>query len=331
MAKLYVSITVDWEGEHFRDLGDLHETRASIQHSLGARTPLTHYICPSYWLEPHASIDPARAIRSAVTKGDELALHVHCWRALVEFAGVRVRNDVDWNNDGTGHGVPLGVYEGNARAILAAARKLLQSKLGATVWGFRCGGAMTCDGVFEALMALGFRYDCSALPPVIMSRGYRPGGRRGNLRDTLGCRNAIAGYQVDLWGDKPMRAVERANALNLEATGGRAIVPTTRPYVVRSGERSILEMPVNGGLSDYASAEYMTKTFDELLELARLGDAPMFFNIGCHQEGAGRWKKPLMDFCHRRRRELSSEAVVLTTVAKAAKVAARSQHLGEAA
>ena len=40
-SKLYVSITVDWEGEHFRDLGDLHATRAAIQTSLGARVPFT--------------------------------------------------------------------------------------------------------------------------------------------------------------------------------------------------------------------------------------------------------------------------------------------------
>ncbi|NVB41445.1 hypothetical protein G6O69_26640 [Pseudenhygromyxa sp. WMMC2535] len=321
-SKLYVSITIDWEGEHFRDLADLQTTRATIQASLGAPAPFTHYICPTYWLSPRSRLDPAQAIRSLVSKGDELALHVHCWRSLVELAGVRFLSEPDWNGDGTGHGVPLGAYQDDARAIIACARALLQRKLGATVWGFRCGGAMTSDGVYAALIALGFRYDSSAAPPVMVSRGFRP-GHRGNLRDTMGCRNELASYQVDLWGDRPMTAPERANSLSLRSTGGQAITPMTQPYAVHSGARSILEMPLNGGISDYASAGFMTKTFDALLERVHEGAGPMFLNIGCHQEGAGRWKKPLMDSCHGRRRALTSEAVVLTTVAKAARVADR--------
>jgi len=82
-------------------------------------------------------------------------------------------------------------------------------------------------------------------------------------------------------------------------------------------------MPINGGLSDYASAGYMTETFDALLERACEGAGPVFLNIGCHQEGAGRWKKPLIDFCHGRRCELGSANVVFTTVTRAARIAAR--------
>ncbi|MEZ4453492.1 MAG: hypothetical protein R3B09_28790 [Nannocystaceae bacterium] len=125
-SKLVVSITVDWEGEHLRDLGDLQATRAAIERSLGAGVPFTHYICPTYWLGAQLPPDPARAIRSVVRKGDELALHVHGWRALVEGAGVRFLSEPDWNGDGTGHGVPLGVYRGDVGAILASARDLLQ-------------------------------------------------------------------------------------------------------------------------------------------------------------------------------------------------------------
>ncbi len=325
MAALYVSITVDWEGEHFRTLDDLQATRAAIEASLGARVPVTHYICPTYWLHSRAGTDPARIIRSVIPKGDEIGLHVHCWRELIDFAGLRFLPSPDWNNDGTGHGVPLGAYGADARKILQCARRLLQTKLGATVHGFRCGGAMTSDSVFEALMALGFRYDCSAFPPEVISRGFRS-GRRGNLRDTTGARNELAGYLVDLWGDEPISSGERANTLNLRATGGRAITPMTQPYVVRSGDASILEMPGNGGISDYASASYMAKTFDALFGLAQSRAEPVCFNIGCHQEGAGRWKKPLMDFFHDRRRELASEGVVVMTVAKAAREILRARR-----
>lgn len=208
-SKLYVSITVDWEGGTSAISLNIQATRAAIQASLGAEVPFTHYICPTYWLGSRAGVDPTPALHTVVTKGDELALHVHCWRELVELAGVRFLSDPDWNGDGTGHGVPLGAYGGDASAIIACARSLVQSKLSATVWGFRCGGAMTSDCVYEALMVLGFRYDCSAAPPVIVSRGFRP-GHRGNLRDTMGCQNEIANYQVDLWGDRLMTAPEQA-------------------------------------------------------------------------------------------------------------------------
>ncbi len=325
MATLFVSVTVDWEGEHLRSLDDLQATRAAIRASLGAHVPFTHFICPTYWLHARAGTDPARVIRRVIPKGDEIALHVHCWRELVKFAGLRFLAYPDWNGDGTGHGVPLGAYGAGAQTILACARELLQTKLGVTVHGFRCGGAMTSDCVFEALMALGFRYDCSAFPPAVISRGFRP-GRRGDLRDTTGARNELAGYLVDLWGERAITSGERANALNLRATQGRAITPMTQPYVVRSQDASILEMPGNGGISDYASARYMVKTFDALLALARSREQPVFLNVGCHQEGAGRWKKPLMDFFHDRRRELTRDGVIVTTVAKAARAKLRADR-----
>lgn len=320
MSTLHVSIVVDWEGEHLRDLDDLTTTRSTIEASLGAALPFTHFICPTYWLHPIRCTDPAKLIRGHIRKGDEIALHVHCWTALVELAEQPILTTPDWNDDGTGHGVPLGAYGAGAQAIIACARKLLETKLGATVRGFRCGGAMTSDCVYEALLALGFAYDCSAFPPVVVSQGFGP-GRRGNLRDTSGARTEIAGLLVDLWGDKPMAAVERANSLTLRATGGQPITPLTQPYLVESAGRTLIEMPGNGGISDYADAGYMTKTFDALLELAATRKEPLFFNIGCHQESAGRWKKPLMDFCRARRRELASNAVVISTVAKAARVA----------
>jgi len=324
MAKLYVSIAVDWEGEHFRDLGDLHAAREAIQTSLGTTVPFTHFICPTYWLHPQRPRCPTQAIRSALRKGDEVGLHVHCWEALVHAAGVKFLSSPDWNNDGSGHGVPLGAYGREAQVILACARDLVQRQLGATVHGFRCGGAMTSDSVYEALLALGFRYDCSAFPPEVVSRGFGPTSR-GNLRDTFGARNEIAAYLVDLWGHAPVRRPECANRLSLGANGG-GVTPLTQPYWVCAEGSRLLEMPGNGAISDYASAAYMSKTFGALLSRAQTSTTPLFFNIGCHQEGAGRWKRPLIDFCHERRRELASEAVVLTTVAKAAKVVRRMSY-----
>lgn len=321
MAKLHVSIVVDWEGEHFRNVGDLRATREAIQTSLGAHVPFTHFICPTYWLEAQPAVDPSSAIRAVLTRGDETALHVHCWAALVRAAEVPFRATPDWNHDGTGHGVPLGAYGDDVPAIVRTARELLQRKLGVTVHGFRCGGALTCDAVYEALMALGFRYDCSAFPPAVVSRGFGPNAR-GNLRDTYGTRTALAGFLVDLWGSKPVASPQCSNRLTLRANRG-PITPTTQPYWVRSNERRILEMPGNGGISDYASADSMRAAFDTLLAQARASPHPLFFNIGCHQEGAGRWKRPLSDFCHERRAELGSDAVVMTTVARASKTARR--------
>lgn len=88
-------------------------------------------------------------------------------------------------------------------------------------------------------------------------------------------------------------------------------------------------MPINGGCrTTPENAGYMTETFDALLERACEGAGPVFLNIGCHREGAGRWKKPLIDFCHGRRCELRSANVVFTTVTKAARIAARGPEDG---
>ena len=322
MAKLFVSIVVDWEGEHFRNLQDLLATRRAIQNSLGSRVPFTHFICPTYWLPESQVASPTKAIRSVVTKGDEIALHVHAWQSLVEHAGLTFVAEPDWNLDGSGHGVPLGVYGPKVHHIIATARTLLQNQMSATVHGFRCGGAMTDDAVFEALMALGFRYDCSAFPPEVVSQGFGKTSR-GNLRDCTGARNEIASYLVDLWGYTLRREGMLANSMSHRANAGRGIHPWTQPYRVKSQASSLVEMPGCGGISDYAGVGFMNRTFDRLLQEAREGSTPKFFNIGCHQEGAGRWKKPLMDFCHGRRAALRSEDVVITTVAKASRVAHR--------
>ncbi|MEZ4453491.1 MAG: hypothetical protein R3B09_28785 [Nannocystaceae bacterium] len=54
-------------------------------------------------------------------------------------------------------------------------------------------------------------------------------------------------------------------------------------------------MPINGGISDYASAGYMAETFDAA-RARRAGAAPMFLEHRLSSRGRGRWKKPLMDF-----------------------------------
>lgn len=265
---------------------------------------------------------PERELRSAVGKGDEIALHVHCWRELIADCELEFQATPGWNGDGTGHGVPFGGYGEHVAHIVGRTRTLLERKLSATVHGFRCGGAMTSDGGFDALMKHGLRHDCSAFSPEIVSRGFSR-YTRGNLRDCGGARNQIAHMLVDLWGYVPVDAPERANRRSLQGNGGCGIGPLTQPYLVRARERSIIEMPQGGGISDYACAGHMLRTFRALLHRVRRHGCTQHFILGCHQEGAGRWKKALMEFCRAARNELNRPEIQFTTVAKSAKIAAK--------
>ena len=193
--KLYISVTVDWEGRRFdeettpylkQNLEGLVLLREEIK-KLGFDIPWTHFITPNYWL--NGTADPTKVLentRAIDWKKDEIGLHVHSWYELVIHAQVDplVKTPTWGDKDGfgfddTGHGVPLGAYSpANIIKIIASAKTLLEARLPQprTVKGFRCGGWMANDAVLTALMQAGFFYDCSAVPPDVFSQGFSKDG-----------------------------------------------------------------------------------------------------------------------------------------------------------
>ncbi|MCK9394643.1 MAG: hypothetical protein M0Q44_03545 [Methylobacter sp.] len=340
---LYISVTVDWEGRTFdkdgppyyaENLEGLVLLREKIK-ALGFDIPWTHYITPNYWLNGTADPTTVLANTKAIDWGkDEIGLHVHCWYDLVQNAQVDplVENPTFGNmdifgNDTSGHGVPLGAYStANIIKIVTKAKTLLEQKLPhpLTVKGFRCGGWMSNDGVLTALMQSDFFYDCSAVPPVVFSQGFSTVSL-GNKKDTVGDNNSITDFILSLWGYIPQDNGIYQNTLSLKWNNRQAILPTTQPYKIFANSRSVIEMPNNGGLSDYTSEAYMTAALGDALKLADTSDEPVFLNIGCHQEGPFRYKNSLFEFFDNNKAQLldlkDQEKIIFSTVYEASRAA----------
>ena len=106
---------------------------------------------------------------------------------------------------------------------------------------------------------------------------------------------------------------------------GQAILRTTQPYKIFADGRGIIEMPNNGGLSDYTSAAYMTDALRQALILAETAKEPVFLNIGCHQEGNIKYKDNLYSFFKDNKDRLltlmKQNKVVFSTVLEASQFA----------
>jgi len=313
-STIYISVTVDWEGRTFdkdgppycaENLEGLESLRKAIV-ELGFVVPWTHYITPNYWL--NGTDDPTSVLGATTAidwAKDEIGLHVHCWYDLVANASVGTLitqptfgSKDGFGNDITGHGVPLGAYSvPDIVKIIASAKELLEAKLPHphTVKGFRCGGWMSDDDVLHGLMQAGFAYDCSAVPPEVFSQGFSKASL-GDKRDTVGDKNSITDFVVGLWGYLPEDSGVCKNSLSLKWNRNEAILSTTQPYKIFLNSSSIIEMPNNGGLSDYTSEAYMTAALDAAILLAGTSDEPIFLNVGCHQEGSVGYKESLLNF-----------------------------------
>ena len=321
-ATIYISLTVDWEGRIFEketspypseNLEGLESLRQAIE-KLGFDVPWTHFITPNYWLngtdDPTAVLGSTSAINWAK---DEIGLHVHCWYDLVTSAVVDplLRQPTfgsvnGFGDDTTGHGVPLGAYSvPDIVKIVTSSKNLLEAKLPHpfVVKGFRCGGWMSDDDVLQALMQTGFAYDCSAVPPEIFSHDFSKSSL-GDKRDTVGDENSITDFVVDLWGYIPQDAGVVKNSLSLKWNRTEAILPVTQPYKIFQDSSSIIEMPNNGGLSDYTSEAYMSAAFEAAVAIAKTSTEPIFLNIGCHQEGPMVYKQSLLDFFTKNKEQL---------------------------
>jgi hypothetical protein len=295
MAKLTICVTADWEGESLEaaNLEAMRAFRRQFQ-----QIPLTHFICPAYLTRGGDLRAIAQRIREQIVPGDEVALHVHCWRTLVGEAGVKpVLKPTYYSpefNDGNGpvvhfegdkldvgHGVPLGVYSPEEiAAILACARELLVAHRIAPEppVAFRCGGWLASDPVLLGLEAAGFRLDSSATDARLLEE------IDSLLRSVAKCR--LGGWVKQLWGspgqDQPLFL---ANQLS-RADHSPAADALTQPYSIKIGDARVLEAPANGVLADYLTREEMLRRFEDAWNLA--GGEDRVLLCGFHQESAAR-------------------------------------------
>lgn len=312
MGKVYICITVDWEGENLQNTGDLIQIRRKIAGDI----PFTHFICPNYFLHDKNSDRPIHRIKAAIRPVDEIGLHIHCYRELIQsIPGLVFRTDHNYHNIPgwfenkiikkifpfyhrkiTGRGVPLSVYNNEEiEQIIEHSVNLLSEKLQIEkILGFRAGGWIANDNVLDIVLKYGFLYDSSAVPPVLLSNGYNRNSQ-GNGMDDYNDHNGIFTEQVvNLWGYSHHTEGYLKNIKIHGAYDNGSIETETQPFYYDN----LLEIPDNCALTDFCSPQ---KTVIPLINkyVRNLRENPrnsFLIVYGCHQEGDLFYKQQLLFF-----------------------------------
>lgn len=312
MGTIYICITVDWEGEKLSDLPELKQVRKKAGRSI----PFTHFICPNYFTHTSArNATNADKIKPAIYQTDEIGLHIHCYRNLVEAADVEFRTAHNYYNPPTrlerklqqlipffqkkvsGRGVPLSVYHAaEVLKITETSLFLLQKHLSiSNVKGFRAGGWLANDVVLDTVSDLGFQYDSSAVPPAILSQGYSAQSV-GNKQDDYGDTNGVfTEHIIGLWGNNLQTEGFLKNSKIRTAKKTEIITIGHQPF---GYDANLLEIPNNVGLTDFSS---YAQTVMPLIHsyIGQLNENPnqdFVVVYGCHQEGEAAYKAMLLEF-----------------------------------
>jgi hypothetical protein len=245
-----VLISVDWEGDTLDDAN----LKAMI--ALRDKFPqlrLTHYLNAAYYTKPGA--DPAAItakINSVIRPDkDEIGLHIHPWKTLVEASGVTFHSkthdvtgldttkfDSDCSFD-CGYYTALNEYTTDEIAkMLAFSVQTLQKQGFATPVSFRAGYFMADQRVFEALSQQKFVRDSSALPAAII---------KDEAINRL-ANNDARGYE-EFW-----------TLYNNTLALWPLITSSSQPYTVSTagGMSSLQEIPLNGSMVDFYTGPFAT-------------------------------------------------------------------------
>jgi hypothetical protein len=275
MAKVTIVLSVDWDANWSLDdccksaEDDIMGFKKAAASVFGTPVPLTHFICPAFYLrDPSLSEKYTEAITQCLQPEDEVGLHVHCWETLVDAAlgsgsykgrptayrDGEPTTAFDGVND-RGQGVPLGRYTTEeVETILTCASKLLGAVSGATstnqgrISSFRCGAWFTNDHVFEALERCGFTHESSAVPVADLL-----------VYPSLDPMYTILGA---LWKleDRLITPAEHKNTKR-HAVFPKGIHRSSQPAMIGN----LVEVPNNGALADYRTAEEMAAHLREAL------------------------------------------------------------------
>ena len=253
-----VIVSVDWEGEDLtaRNLRAFKEFRQDYP-----EIPIMHFLNAAYFTKKDANARSVRnKINSVLRTGDEQGLHIHSWKSLFESAGVRYKSTPSWDGDepqthcsyDCGHSVPMSSYSYNElRKVISFSVSTLQKQGFAKPQSFRAGGWMAAPHVLEALVDEGFRYDNSAVPVHYLD---------------VSNAKYIQTWVANLWSH---------------------IEDQSQPYKIPLKSSSIVEIPDNGCLADYVTAEQILEGFVKIAELWKTNKkATVYYSTGFHQETA---------------------------------------------
>ena len=254
--RVHVSVSVDWEG---RDLSDENLAVFADFRAAHPEIPLTQFINAAYF--DKADVDAAQVsmrIRQALQPHDELGLHIHPWKSMVEAAGVTFRSKPTiWgverperkNWPDPGHDVSVEAYTidefqklvAHSKAVLGANGFVLSNS-------FRAGAWLAGPRVLEAIRREGFVIDSSATD---------------TKWHTKIAQFALPQMIRDIWPD---------------------VTAETQPFYISTPAGDVLEIPDTGALADYVTAEQMAGHISNAV--AKLGDDHLYVHIGFHQETA---------------------------------------------
>jgi hypothetical protein len=263
LGAVRIAISVDWEG---RELSEANLAAVERFRQRFPEVPLTHFLNAAYFTKPGArDAEVAARIKRALRSQDELGLHLHGWRSLIEAAGVEFEQAPSfWGANkplrpvggDEGHEVEIAAYSAaELEKILTFSKETLRERGGLQIGGsFRAGGWVAPPHVMEAIAAAGFGVDTSAVPP--------------KWHEELSGL-ALRGRIQQLWG---------------------SVHPTTQPYRVRTPKGVVVEMPDTCALADYVTAAEMTSHVREALARQRMHpEREVYVHLGFHLETAARY------------------------------------------
>lgn len=259
-GRLELVVTVDWEG---RDLTDANLRAMQDLHAKFPQVKIIHFVNAAYYTKQGADPSEVTAkINSAIAPGDEKGLHIHGWKRLFEAAGAHfISSPTFWGTslspqqcfDDCGHEVPISLYSTDElRKVVRFSLDTLEKNGFGRAKAFRCGGWIAKQSVRDAVALEGLRQEHSAVPTQF-------------LQPKLG------GYPVYDWLS--------------ELWAGTT--PTSQPYTMTAQGHDLLEVPDNGALSDYMSADQMIDVFEQNVALWKQDKRrKIVVSVGFHEETA---------------------------------------------
>jgi hypothetical protein len=287
-GKVQLLVTVDWEGRDLRDdnlraMADLHAKFPDVK--------IVHFLNAAYFTKQGAvGDDVANKMASVVAPIDEKGLHIHGWKRLFEASGVTFKGSPTfWGTslypqqcfDDCGHEVPISEYASDdLRKVVKFSLDTLESHGLGRARSFRTGGWMARQSVRDAVAAEGLVFEHSAVPTEF-------------LQPKLGSY-PVYGWLSDLW---------------------KGTTRTSQPFTLSTASQPLTEVPDNGCLADYMSADQMVDVY-EANKAAWLADKKknVVVSIGFHEETAATYLPALEDALGRILAEAKAERVPLVSI-----------------
>jgi hypothetical protein len=237
-APLYIVVSTDWDDTRMDD-SYLARMEGVRQHH--PELKVTQFFAPYHYTDPKLTPGRKQQIDAWIKEqrdqyGDELGVHIHGWCHFVTTTGVPCRTKESfYYDDGSGYTTILAAYsEAEMTTILQKSRETFAAHgLGAPT-SFRAGGWTADVKVLRALAKTGFMVDTSAVPASHLS--------------------SWKGYGLYTWTTSHWQGITETSQPYFPLASNPAAADPAKALPV-------LEVPDNGVLVDYVTADEMTAIY----------------------------------------------------------------------